>query len=187
MAAAAAATASPAAVTVRRREAAGRLRAEPGRGAPAALGARAVPSAPPASSSGSGTRIEVWVSRLESGRDPRTSGTAPRREAAWGARRSASAGAPGNGACGASGSSSGSTSSTSSAGIPASSGSTSRSRSASSAARSREAGALDRHCTISRHSSSGIPGSGTTVSVTCRRSTAPGCPPPNGVNPASSS
>ena len=37
------------------------------------------------------------------------------------------------------------------------------------------------------HSSSGMPGSGTTVSVTWRRRTAPGCPPPKGVKPASSS
>ena len=78
-------------------------------------------------------------------------------------------------------------SSTSSGGIPARSGSSSRSRAASSEARSREAGALARHCTSSCHSSSGMPGSGTTVSVTWRRSTAPGWPPPNGVNPASSS
>src|SRR5690606_23763059 len=64
----------------RRRRVAARLRAEPGRGAPAARGARAVPWAPPASSSGAGTRIDVWVSRLESeGRAPGTSGTAPLR------------------------------------------------------------------------------------------------------------
>ena len=44
---------------------AGRARA---RRWPGARGARAVPRAPPASSSGAGTRIAVWVSRLESGR-----------------------------------------------------------------------------------------------------------------------
>src|SRR5690606_2557406 len=59
----------------RRGRATARSRAGPGRGAPAARGARAVPRAPPASSSGAGTRIEVCVSRLESaGLAPGTSG-----------------------------------------------------------------------------------------------------------------
>ena len=42
---------------------------------------------------------------------------------------------------------------------------------------------MARHWTSSCHSSSGMPGSGTTVSVTWRRRTAPGWPPPKGVKP----
>lgn len=155
---------------------AGRAGAGRARGA----GALAVPRGPPESSSGAGTRMLVWVSRLASADEPGTSGTAPRR------RGSSGAGAY----CCSSyawGSGSVSGSSTSSGGMPARCGSCSRSRAASSEARSREAGALARHWTRSCQSSSGMPGSGTTVSVTCRRSTAPGCPPPKGVKPASSS
>ncbi len=46
---------------------------------------------------------------------------------------------------------------------------------------------MARQPVIARANSSGSPGSGGTASVTWRRSTAPVWPPPNGVNPASSS
>src|SRR4051812_16450853 len=62
--AAATSTTAAAPTASRRRRVVARCRAEPGRGAPAARGTRAVPRAPPASSSGAGTLIDVWVSRL---------------------------------------------------------------------------------------------------------------------------
>ena len=61
------------------------------------------------------------------------------------------------------------------------------SRSPNSAAVSRAAGAFDRQEATSAASGPGTPGSAGIFSVTCRRSTAPGWPPPNGVQPVSSS
>ncbi|OLE20292.1 MAG: hypothetical protein AUG49_25520 [Catenulispora sp. 13_1_20CM_3_70_7] len=75
----------------------------------------------------------------------------------------------------------------SSGGMSSSIGTRSRSRAPNSKAVRRAAGPLARQEATSAASGPGTPGSAGILSVTCRRSTAPGWPPPNGVQPVSSS